>query len=157
MYSTMTRSNAGFAVPYSVALGPMTLNTMLTPPALPRRRRHTSHRFLVKGVYRRVALPPASSMERLISSMPPLFPPERKTSAPSAANSLAATAPTEPLAPKTRARFPGDNCKLFVASPLLALVVCELKKQIRLIGNGGSFSNDCGKAYPARQPSRCPS
>jgi hypothetical protein len=34
MYSTMTRSNAGFAVPYSVALGPMTLNTMLTPPAL---------------------------------------------------------------------------------------------------------------------------
>jgi hypothetical protein len=34
MYSSMVRSSACFAVPYSVALGPMTLNTMSTPPAL---------------------------------------------------------------------------------------------------------------------------
>src|SRR6516165_1896264 len=58
------------------------------------------------------ASPPARLMCCATSSTLDRVRPARKTSAPSAANSLAAAAPTEPPAPNTTACFPCRSCAL---------------------------------------------
>src|SRR5215469_16686686 len=76
-------------------------------------------------------------MQRLTSSMRTWFRPERKTSAPSAANSLATAAPTEPPAPKTRARFPRKSCELFIRI-LLRYRPSVVKHQLRRLNDAAA-------------------
>src|SRR5262249_25904911 len=56
-------------------------------------------------------------MARATSSTPDNVRPDRKTSAPSIASSLATAAPTEPPAPKIAAHFPRSVPELFIAVP----------------------------------------
>src|SRR5215813_9966530 len=64
------------------------------------------------------ARPPARVTCAATASTFDLFRPDKKTSAPSDANSFATAAPIEPPAPNTIARFPCKNGELFITPSL---------------------------------------
>src|SRR5216683_2303965 len=138
MNSSTGKSTAFLPLPYSVARGPTALKTMSMRPAcltMPSTYALTaaSSRASTTCV---CARPPDFLICSATASTLDLLRPDRNTSAPSAANSLATAAPTEPPAPNTTAYFPFRREELVMEDPakldgeVIVLSLCFDKRWI---------------------------
>src|SRR5215469_1576945 len=103
--------------PYSLARGPAASRMMSILPlcfTMPSKYSLTAESLRV-SITAACALPPCSPICLATASRLDFVRPDRKTSAPSAANSFATAAPMEPPAPNTTACLPCRISELFIA------------------------------------------